>query len=168
MAANITAILTAIEECALGTIGTTETVPGGTLVRNAWSTDEPGAPARAFLGSRVEVEIEGPEDTGLVPRSSNVAALRYSLLVRCTFSTGFELDDDGRRSARALASSTTELVRAALTHPGNLTQTSGAVATGIVSGCLVQAKQSVKRADFKARIIVAEITAKALVQASRP
>ena len=165
----MTAILTAIEECVLGAIGTTETVPVGTFTRGVYQpSDERGDAVNAFLQSRTEVEVQGPRDTGLVPRSSNVAALEYEFVIRCSFTAGFELDDDGRRSARATAISGTELARAALTRPQNLRQTSAAVSTGLVGGCLIKASSKVKTENHKKRLIVTEIAAKGLVQTSRP
>ncbi len=168
MAASMLAILTAIEEVALGTIGTTEVVPVGTLVRGAYDPKQVGAPAQSFTHARVEVEADGPKDTGLVPRMSNVAALEYGFVIRCQFTTSFELVEDKRRAARATALETTELVRAAVTRAQNVLVTSGAVATQLVTGCLLKATTRVVSADFKRRLIVTEIAARGLVKTSRP
>ena len=139
MAASVLAILTAIEEVALGTIGTTETVPAGKFERGAYAPEAIGAPARAFVVSKVEVEASPPKDTGLVPRSSNLASLEYDFTIRCMFTTEFELDDDARRGARATAAEDTELVRAVVTRPQNLRLTSGGTATQLAGGCLIKA-----------------------------
>lgn len=168
MAANITAILTACEEIALGTIGTTEVVSPGVFARGVYLPLAIGAAANAFVHTRAEVEISGPHDTGLIPRSSGNAAIEFDVLVRCSFSTAFEIDDNGRRATRATAIAQTELVRAALTRPQNIAQTSGSVATQICGGCLIKASTKVTREDHKARIFVTEITAKALVFTTRP
>lgn len=168
MAANFTAILKACEEAALGVIGTSEVVTAGTFLLGAYQPINAGAPATAFLSARAEVELGAVRDTGLVPRSSNIGVFEVDILVRCLFTTSFELDDDGRLQARKFAVKYTEQIRAALTHPGNLVTTSAASATELCSGCLIKASSKVTKEDFPGRLIVTEITAKGLVSTSRP
>lgn len=163
------AILTAVEECCLGTIGSVETVTAGTVLRGAYQPiDDDRTAAAAMIKPRFEVEWKSTRDTGLVPRMSSHVGLEIKLLVRVVYSTSFEIDDDLRRAIRATGAATVEAIRNALTRPGNLTQTAAAVATGLTSGCLKKAEFSgVVREDFKRRMWIAEVACTGLVCTTR-
>ena len=162
------AILTAIEEVCLGTIGSVETVTAGTVERGAYQpVDDDRIAAAARTKPRFEVEWKGERDTGLVPRMSSHASYEIKLLVRLVYPTDFELQPDERRAQRAAGAVTANKIRNALTRPGNLTQTSAAVATELASGCLKKAETAVVREDFKRRVWIAEIACTALVCTTR-
>lgn len=169
MSFSPTAILTAIEEVCLGTIGSVETVTANAVLRGAYqsATDETWA-ALARVKPRVEVEWLGASDSGLTPRLSSHKSLSIKVLIRVLYATEFEVDAALRKTLRASAAALVEQIRSAVTRPGNLTQTSGAVLTELASGCLFKSSSSVKREDFKRRIYATEITCEGLVCTTRP
>jgi len=163
-------IMQAIEECCLGTIGATEVVASGALLRGAYDSQTPEARAAANQrNARVEVMWKGQEDTGLFQRYSSRSHIRVYLLIRLTFATTFELSDDNRKATRAAAALLVEQVRAALTRPGNLLTTSTSAATEIVDGCLIKAVAKCTKEDWReGNTLEHEITAQALIASTRP
>ena len=163
-----TAILTAVEECCLGTIGTVETVTAGTVLRGAYQPlDDDRIAALARVSPRVEVEWKGDRDTGMLPRMSSRASLEVKLLVRLVYAFDFELQDAERKSVRGTAALTGNKIRNALTRNGNLTQTSAAVVTELASGAMKKAELKVVREDLKRRLWIAEVECTGLVCTSR-
>jgi hypothetical protein len=162
MTLNALAILTAVEQCCLGTIGTVEVVPASTFLRGAYGgvSDEKLA-HDARVKSLVEVEWKTTKDAPGWPRSSPHQKLELELLIRIAFTTDLEIDADRRRATRAACVQAAEAARNAVTRPANLVQTLAAVPTELTDGCLTDAVLKVVREDFPARIYVVEIAAKA-------
>lgn len=159
-------VMPAVEACCLGTIGSVRTVPAATIQRDAY-----GAMADFTLAQRVrvktrfEVELVSMTRTGYVgPVSGDRAIVEVALRVVLAFTTETEVDADARRDVRSDAMRVGELVRLALTWPGNLT-TVDAVATGIVSGCLRKCGPfRVTREDWPNRTFRLEAEGIALVE----
>lgn len=130
-------VLAAIEQCCLGTIGSVRTVQAGTIERGAYGVMADFTLAqRVRVKARFEVELVSAKRTGVVaPVTANVAYLEIEVRLRLAFTTEKEVDDDERRYVRDDAIGVWEMLRMALTWPGNLA-TVDATATGIVSGCL--------------------------------
>lgn len=163
------AILTAVEECLLGTIGSVRTVASGTFARRAYEGLDLTLAARAMETPRFEVELRSIERTGAIgPRSASVSVEEVEVLCRFVFSTDHELQDAERTSKRAEAAEKILTARRALEWPGNLTQTAAAAPTGLVSGCLTaDTGATVKREDWKRRLYVVEMPMIGLVRSAQ-
>lgn len=165
------AILTAVEEVLLGTLGTVRTVAAGTFERRAYEGLDITAAARALEVPRFEVEVTGQQATGVIgPRTSNVGVERVHVLVRFLFPTEHELVDDERRATRADALEKVRDARLALEWPPNLVQTVAGAPTGLVSGCLVAVPAGAKviREDWKKRLYEVELAFEQLVRTTQP
>jgi hypothetical protein len=163
-----TAILTAVEECCLGTIGSVETVAASTVLLGAYQPlDDDRIAALARTSPRVEVEWKGDRDTGMLPRMSSHASLEIKILVRLIYAFDFELQDAERKTVRGTAALTGNRIRNALTRNGNLTTTAAAVATELASGAMKSAELSVIREDLKRRLWIAEVACTGLVCTTR-
>lgn len=161
-------ILAACREVCEGVIGSVETVPVGALEPGAYADAERREhSAAALVVPRYEVEVVSINETTLAPKLSSHKSLEVELMTRLIYATDFEIDAAARERVRVEACELGERVRAALTRPGNLTQTSAAVATGISSGALFGSKSSVKDEGFSDRVYVIEISARALVCTER-
>ncbi len=158
------AMIRAVEEVCLGTLGTVRTETDS-LTRDAYAVmDDLTAAQRAIVNARFEVETVGEERTTSVgPSTSNRAIVAYDLRVALIFPTASEVEADLRRDVRARVLNTLGRVRKALTWPGNLTQTLAAVATGVVPGGVKCSPGRVTREDWKSRIVRAEMPIRVLV-----
>lgn len=94
---------------------------------------------RALERARCEpfVRVVGPHATNFVA-NSNLHLLDVEVTVRVARHLGPEhrLTDATRDTVIALAAEDADVIRQALTYPGNLTQTSGGTATNLVSNLL--------------------------------
>lgn len=170
MAADFAAILLAVEELCVGTIGAVRVVSAGALALGAYETQtEEAAAAGALVNSRVEVEYTGHGRTGASgPVNASIAILKVDLEIRFLFSTEFELQEAERRGTRAQCASLIDDVRGALQWPGNLAATSGGAVTGLVTKCLHTLDAvKVDKKDFPGRLYAAKFGAHGLVQAAQ-
>ena len=166
-----TAVLTAIEEVCLGTIGTVRTIPAASILRGVYAGIADLTLAENVRAKgRFEAELLGHERTGAVaPEAGNVHVYGVDVRVQLAMTMESEVEADQRRATRAAALDFAEAVRRALRWPGNLTSTAAAVATGAVSGCFVKLGPSrVTREDWKARIFRMEMVGRFLVKDTAP
>lgn len=162
-------IITAIEEICTGEIGAVETVAAGALQLGAYaSANDEAKIGRAFQNPRCEITVKQWKATDLTPRFSDTAIHEIEVDIAIHVTTGFELNDTNRATARALMMTLGERVAAACTRPGNMSTTSTGGATGLISGCAMSANASVESEDFKKRLIAAKISLKMLVASTRP
>ena len=135
--ADLGPALTAIREVLLGTIGSVRVVTAGDLDEGAYPATTEHEAARAITGPNFEVSILSLTPSKETPwENSPIRLFDLEVQVRSEWATSHELIDSARASLRAEAFSLMEEARAALMRPGNLTTTSAAVATGLVSGCM--------------------------------
>lgn len=151
--ADFVPTITAIREVLLGTIGAVRVVAPGQATEGAYEQTPEHEAARALLGPTFEVDIESSGRAKDHPgEHSNVALLDLVVRVRTVWGTDHELLDAERASARAQALGLLEDCRAALMRAGNLTTTSAAVPTGLVSGCLHRLlDHRLERSDWRGR-----------------
>lgn len=162
-------MLRAVEEVCLGTLGTIRTQTDG-LLRDAYAAiDDVTLAQRAVVSRRFEIEIVSSDRTGVVgPPSADRAVVAYDLRIAVVVTTLSEVEADLRRAVRGLCANIADRTRQALLWPGNLTQTTAAVATGLISGCLAKVGPArVTRDDWKARIYRCEMPARGLVLVSQ-
>lgn len=140
MSLAATAILTAIREVVEDATGSVRTIADGRFEPGTYSDQARAAASVLALGNaRAEVTISGLRRAPESPPVGGSFAL-YGLDVEVTvvrnFGVAAEVDTDTRVAIRAAALLDADLLQQALGWPGNLTQTSAAVATGLVSGLL--------------------------------
>lgn len=168
---NTTAILTAIEEVCTGALGSVRTVAPGTLTQGGVrGLSDEAAFADALVKTRFDVELPTPNRSDIIaPQNANLEVLEIYPTILLTHTTEVEIVVSAQRTVKARAADDATAVRRALSWPGNLAQTSGAVATGIVSAALVLlAEPEVIRADWAARIYQTQLRFKGWVQDSVP
>lgn len=161
------AILTAVEEVLLGTLGSVRTVPAGTFARRAYEGLDVTLAARALEVPRFELEVTRSMRTGAIgPKTGPIGVDRVVVNVRFVFSTAHELGDAARTATRAEALEKVRTARLALEWPGNLAATAAAAPTGLISSCLVAEKDGAKtlREDWKKRLYVVELAMEGLVR----
>lgn len=152
-------IMAAIRQVMQGTLGATRTVASGDVVYGLHSGFSDGDVARLTLLKPVfDVQIVG---FGRSPNNLCVMGdeniYNFSVIVRIAYQLGREAIDSERETRRANALELTDTVLQALTYPGNLAETEGSVATGIVSGMLQGGTMTVSREDPKAQILFHEL-----------
>lgn len=167
MALNLTPIRTAVEELLEGTIGTTRTVTadkfrkGGhegrsTLARQALALVKP---RYTTLFRRLEQH----ESTQLSAKGSS-RLVDLSVLVRFQYKLGSEVREGARTTVLDTVMNDGDVAWQALAFPGNLTETNASVATAIVSGMLDVQSFEITEEDWDAQLVVAELTANAIVE----
>mgnify|MGYP007083423758 CR=1 FL=1 len=169
--ATAEAILTAIEELAKGEIGATRVLSAGDLALDAYDTiDDRTLAERTLVSPRIEVMLESIErNKAVAPRTALVQVDDVNLKLRIAVRTESEVRHEERMRSRARALSLADRLTKALTWPGNLAQTAGAVPTGLVSRCLHRVGPwKVTREDFKRKVLVIESSAKGRVQSTAP
>ncbi len=135
------AIFTAIREVIEDATGSIRTIPAARFNGGLYTGLERGAGTfRALAAPIVETEIVSDTRNEATPPVNCSRAIR-DLMIEITVVRQIEgphkLDDDTRDAAKAAAAVDTDLIRQALTLPGNLTQTAAATATNLISGSLI-------------------------------
>lgn len=134
-------ILTAIREVIEDSTGSVRTAPSNRFRGGLYSgLDRDAGTLRALGAPIVETEIvrRVRSESGCVV-NSNVQLRDIEVEVRVIRSITLtsKIDDATRDAAKAAALADGDYIDQALTWPGNLTQTSAAGATGLISGMLV-------------------------------
>jgi len=138
--ADFDAILTAVREVLEDATGTLRTI-GAAVYQgnlNASLSDEEMT-LRALNKPLVESRIGAISRNDASPNIfGSLSLLDIEVVVRVVrhLDQAHELDDDIRDDVKALSAADGDVIMQALTFPGNLTQTSGSAATGLVSGML--------------------------------
>lgn len=134
------AITTAIREVIEDGTGSVRTITSGDYLPGATAARSiPGLAHDALIAPRAEVRIVETtrhEASPAITGSFQLVALEIEIRLVRSLTTFKLLDHDARQAVYALAALDGDVLAQALTWPGNLTQTSGATATGLVSGCL--------------------------------
>lgn len=163
------AVFTAIEEVALGALGSIRTVPAGTLARDAYQgIGDRTLAERVLVKPRVEVALVGVGRSKVIaPATASKQLYDLELKITLALTTEHEVREDERRATRAEGLALATQVIEALTWPGNLAQTVAGSLTGLISRCLHWVGPAkVVREDFKKRVFVLELPARGRVLAS--
>jgi hypothetical protein len=151
--ADLLPALNAIRQCLLGTVGSVRSVTVGDLAEGAYPSTTEHEAARAVTGPNFEVSI-----TKLTPSAASpwehmpTRIMDVEIQVRTEWTTGQELIDAERASARADALNLLEECRAALMRSPNLANDATPAATGIVSGALMRCLgHTLEREDWPRR-----------------
>lgn len=155
--ANIaaSAILTAIEECLEGEIGSVRTFTATELASGTYPSLAPEEKARrAMVRPRFDVNIgDIRRHPASPPEKSNKAFYLFDVSIVLEYKLEAEIIEDDRRAIRAQALVDSEQARQALGWPNNLLETSDGTATGIVSGLLTFKSGSPVSEDFERRLL---------------
>ena len=134
------AILTAIREVVEDAAGSIRIITADTYRPGAHEgLGEDAASTQALVKPRADVRFTSVEPHGARPPeqgSFTLYALELEVVVTRFVGTEHMILDDVRTKLRAVAAEDGSRLAQALGWPGNLTQTSAAVATGLVSGML--------------------------------
>ena len=170
MALNLTPIRVAIEEVLEGTIGATRTVTADTFRKGAHSGRESGAQrALALVKPRyvtVFPRIAPHEATQLSAKGSSRLD-DLTVMVRFRYRLQSEVREDARTTVLDTVMNDGDVARQALAFPGNLTQTSAAVPTNILSGMLLFESFEITEEDWDSQMVVAELTGTVIVDVSQ-
>ncbi len=137
------AIRTSIKELLQGSIGTTRTVSSGKFRYGVFEGQPLGAQQAKAINtsytSRFDIKLRQMVDHGATPMSikSSFSVARFSIEIPIVTTLRSTAQETERDTDLALVASDCDVAIQALCYPGNLTQTSAAVATGIVSGLMV-------------------------------
>lgn len=134
------AILTAVREVCEEAAGSVRIIAADTYRPGAHEAlGEDAASTQALVKPRAEARFTSIEPHGARPAeqgSFTLYALELEVTVTRFLGTEHMILDDVRTTLRAVAAQDASRLAQALGWPGNLTQTSAAVATGLVSGML--------------------------------
>lgn len=134
------AILTAVREVVEDAAGSVRIIASDTYRPGAHeSLGEDAASTQALVRPRAEARFTSIEPHGARPPeqgSFTLYAIDLEVTVTRFIGTEHMILDDVRTALRAVAAQDSSRLAQALGWPGNLTQTSAAVATGLVSGML--------------------------------
>ena len=130
----------AIREVISGALGTVRTVAADAYRLGAPDRlDDATMAHRAIEKTRVEVELGVPRRLPLASVLCNREVLEAPVTVRLVHASNHQILDVERHEIDALSHDDHDVLRHALTYPGNLTATADSVATGLISGCLFPA-----------------------------
>ena len=157
---NAAALTTAIAEILTGSIGATRTVPAGTYLEGVHDgSNEAQMNQRSLVKPRFAIRLENPKRSGAVgPSTADRVIIEMGVKITFTYLAPQEILTAGRREIEATAIDNAETARRALEWPGNLTQTSAATATGLISGCLVYDAGRQARVNWRQRIYQRELS----------
>jgi hypothetical protein len=143
------AILDAIREVVEEAAGNLRTITAGTYAGELYDDLDDGTKSkRALTAPRVEATITRAmphSATYPVTGSKRLEAIEVELMVVRHIGPKEMTSDAARSLAKGLAYADAGVLKEALSYPGNLTQTSGAVATGLVSGMLFWVRSELVR-----------------------
>ena len=135
----IDALATRVREVLAGGFGSLREITADTYGTNLPAGFSVGGDAVRAIGQpQIEATIgELTRSPSSPPTLGNLALYDVTLHVRCVrrVSADIQLDAAARDAAKAAAAVDTDVIAQALGYPGNLTATSGAAQTGLISGC---------------------------------
>ena len=145
---NAAAILKRIEQVLVDSLGNLRTVPAGRFQADSYEgiSDDTEA-IRAFVLPTVDAEIVAMRRHPQSPMTMHSLALMEidvkASITRATDATA-KVDAATRRTVKAAAVADADIVRQALSYPGNLATTSAGTSTGIVTGMLSYIDSSIQ------------------------
>lgn len=165
-------IRTAIREVLEGSLGSVRTVPAGTVARGAQQgRSVTSRQAQSLVTPRYDVRIESlsPHPSTPVGAIGSHRLDDATVTIEFAYKLSSTILDDQRDELRDQVMDDLDVCWQALARPGNLTQTSAAVATNIISG-LLHSPSSIEVLDenWDEKILTAQIVATATLQVSQP
>lgn len=146
------AILDCLREVLEEAAGNLRTIPAGTYDGELYEDLDDGTKSkRALTAPRAEATITRAEphpSTYPVTGSKRLEAIGVEVRVVRHLGPKEMTSDAARSLAKGLAYADAGVLAEALQYPGNLTQTSGAVATGLVSGMLYWVRSDLVRVQL--------------------
>lgn len=180
MAINAANIRTAITELLEGDIGTTRTVTSGVFGEGVWVGQQDSQKQAEILDTntatyKFDVELGGLEHHPATPISikGNTRIALLGVLIRVWGKLATEPERAQRKTDLAALESALDTAIQALCFPSNLSQTSSAAATNIVSGLLNGPgglgipEATEPEENWELKIVTAEINASAILTVSQ-
>lgn len=139
MTISMTNIVTAVEELIEGTIGSVRTISAGDFQADTYyqGQDDDAKAVATLVKKSFDVVPNGQERTdATLSERHSLVIIRVFIRLLVAYRTNAQVVAAQRKAVRNLAHEDAESIRQALSYPGNLTQTSGAAATNLISGLL--------------------------------
>jgi len=162
---DITNIQKALIELIEGTIGATRTLTANTLDQaptSAWKD-------AAIIKTSYDISFGDMPNNKANPfhvrGNYRLVDVPITILIKKPLSSPVNIAD--RDTARAGLIYVADQVAQAISFPGNLTQTSGALATNLISGCFQQVSIGKPVEDWDKQLISCELTATAIARVSQ-